>query len=122
MSTRAKPIMARVGMPALAKELENTNLACRRAGISRRHFYDIKEGFRETRSLRAHAKREVPATDAEPNAAGAGGEDPRDDGAVSWSSEFNGRVFRRNNATGQRLTSEHGTRHRPLLRQLRHPN
>src|SRR2546427_10338956 len=30
-------------MRALAEELQNISLACRRAGISRSHFYEIKE-------------------------------------------------------------------------------
>jgi len=32
-------------MLALAEELQNISLACRRAGISRSHFYEIKEAF-----------------------------------------------------------------------------
>lgn len=45
MSTREKLIKARVGMLAMAEELKNISLACRRAGISRSHFYEIKEAF-----------------------------------------------------------------------------
>ncbi len=45
MSTREKLIKARLGMLALAGELQNISLACRRAGISRSHFYEIKEAF-----------------------------------------------------------------------------
>ena len=45
MSTREKLIKARLGMLALAEELQNISLACRRAGISRSHFYEIKEAF-----------------------------------------------------------------------------
>jgi transposase len=45
MSTREKLIKARVGMLALAEELRNISLACKRAGISRSHFYEIKEAF-----------------------------------------------------------------------------
>jgi transposase InsO family protein len=45
MSTREKLIKARLGMLALAEELQNIRLACRRAGISRSHFYEIKEAF-----------------------------------------------------------------------------
>lgn len=45
MSTKEKLIKARVGMLALAEELKNISLACKRAGISRRHFYEIKEAF-----------------------------------------------------------------------------
>jgi len=45
MSTKEKLIKARVGMLALAEELKNISLACRRAGISRSHFYEIKDAF-----------------------------------------------------------------------------
>ena len=45
MSTREKLIKARLGMLALAEELQNITLACRRAGISRSHFYEIKDAF-----------------------------------------------------------------------------
>lgn len=45
MSTREKLIKARLGMLALAEELQNISWACRRAGISRSHFYEIKEAF-----------------------------------------------------------------------------
>jgi hypothetical protein len=45
MSTPEKLIKARLEMPALAEELQNISLACRRAGISRSHFYEIKEAF-----------------------------------------------------------------------------
>jgi len=45
MSTREKLIKARLGMLALAEELQNISLACRRAGISRSHFYEIKDAF-----------------------------------------------------------------------------
>ena len=45
MSTREKLIKARLGMLALAEELRNISLACKRAGISRSHFYEIKEAF-----------------------------------------------------------------------------
>lgn len=45
MSTREKLIKARLGMLALAEELQNIKLACKRAGISRSHFYEIKEAF-----------------------------------------------------------------------------
>ena len=44
MSTREKLIKARL-MLALAEELQNISLACQRAGISRSHFYEIKEAF-----------------------------------------------------------------------------
>jgi transposase InsO family protein len=45
MSTREKLIKARLGMLALAEELQNITLACKRAGISRSHFYEIKDAF-----------------------------------------------------------------------------
>ncbi len=45
MSIRGKLIKARLGMLALTEELQNISLACRRAGISRSHFYEIKEAF-----------------------------------------------------------------------------
>jgi len=45
MSTRDKLIKARLGMLALAEEIQNISLACKRAGISRSHFYEIKEAF-----------------------------------------------------------------------------
>ena len=32
-------------MLVLAEELQNISLACRKAGISRSHFYEIKEAF-----------------------------------------------------------------------------
>ena len=43
MSTREKLIKARLGMLALAEELQNISQACQRAGISRSHYYEIKE-------------------------------------------------------------------------------
>ena len=45
MSTREKLIKARLGMLALAEELQNISQACQRAGISRSHYYEIKEAF-----------------------------------------------------------------------------
>lgn len=45
MNTDQKLIKARLGMLALAEELQNISLACKRAGISRSHYYDIKEAF-----------------------------------------------------------------------------
>jgi ACT domain-containing protein len=45
MSTRDKLIRARLGMLALAEELQNISLARKRAGISRSHFYEIKDAF-----------------------------------------------------------------------------
>jgi len=45
MSTRERLIKARVGMLALAEELQNISLLCRKAGISRGHFYEIKEAY-----------------------------------------------------------------------------
>jgi hypothetical protein len=43
MSTREKLIKARLGMLALTGELQNISLVCRNSGISRSHFYEIKE-------------------------------------------------------------------------------
>jgi transposase len=45
MSTREKLIKARMGMLALAEQLSSVSQACKRAGISRSHFYEIKEAF-----------------------------------------------------------------------------
>src|SRR2546422_123364 len=45
MSTREKLIQARISMLALADELQNISRACKVAGISRSHFYEIKEAF-----------------------------------------------------------------------------
>ncbi len=47
MSARDKLIKARVGMLALAEELQNITLACRRVGISRSHYYEIKQAFEQ---------------------------------------------------------------------------
>lgn len=44
MSTR-ELIKASLGLLQLAEELENVKLARKRAGISRSHFYEIKEAF-----------------------------------------------------------------------------
>ncbi|MBK6779473.1 MAG: helix-turn-helix domain-containing protein [Gemmatimonadetes bacterium] len=45
MDTREKLIDARIGMLALADELKNISRACQVAGISRTHYYDIKDAF-----------------------------------------------------------------------------
>jgi len=45
MNTREKLIKARLGMLARAEEPQNISLACRRTGISRSHFYEIKGAF-----------------------------------------------------------------------------
>lgn len=45
MSTREKLIKARMGMLALAEQLSSVSQACKRAGISRSHFYEIKEAL-----------------------------------------------------------------------------
>lgn len=45
MSTREKLIKARLGLLALAQELQNVRLACKRAGISKSHFYEIKDAY-----------------------------------------------------------------------------
>jgi len=44
-STTEKLIKARMGMLALAEQLNNVSAAGRRAGISRSHYYEIKEAF-----------------------------------------------------------------------------
>ena len=43
ISTREKLIKARLGMLALAEQLNNVSLACKRANISRSRYYEIKE-------------------------------------------------------------------------------
>jgi transposase InsO family protein len=45
MSTREQLIKARLGVLALAQELENIRLACKRAGISKSQFYEIKAAY-----------------------------------------------------------------------------
>jgi winged helix-turn helix protein len=45
MSTQEKPVKARMGMLALAEQLSSVSQACKRAGISRSYFYEIKEAF-----------------------------------------------------------------------------
>lgn len=45
MSFREKLIRARMGMLALAEELSNVSRACRRAGIGRRRFSEIKDAY-----------------------------------------------------------------------------
>jgi hypothetical protein len=45
MSTREKLIKARMAMLALAEKLPNVSKACQRTGISRSHFYEIKEAY-----------------------------------------------------------------------------
>lgn len=45
MSTTEKLIKARMGMLALAEQLNNISSACRQAGISRSHYNEIKEAF-----------------------------------------------------------------------------
>lgn len=45
MSTTEKLFKARMGMLALAEQLNNVSAACRRAGISRSDHYEIKEAF-----------------------------------------------------------------------------
>ena len=45
MSTRQQLIKARLGMLARAEELQNISVACKKAGISRSHYYEIKEAF-----------------------------------------------------------------------------
>lgn len=45
MSTREQLIKARLGVLALAQEIDNVRLACKRAGISKSQFYDIKAAY-----------------------------------------------------------------------------
>jgi hypothetical protein len=45
MSTREQLIKARLGMLALADELKNIARACKLAGVSRSHFYEIKRAY-----------------------------------------------------------------------------
>lgn len=45
MSTREQLIKARLGMLALADELNNMARACRLAGVSRSQFYEIKKAY-----------------------------------------------------------------------------
>jgi transposase InsO family protein/transposase len=45
MTAREQLIKARMGMLALAEQLQNISAACKRAGISRSHFYEIKAAF-----------------------------------------------------------------------------
>jgi len=45
MTAREQLIRARMGMLALADQLQNISVACKRAGISRSHFYEIKAAF-----------------------------------------------------------------------------
>ncbi|MGH7231352.1 MAG: helix-turn-helix domain-containing protein [Nitrospiraceae bacterium] len=46
MSTREQLIKARLGMLALAIELKNIAKACKLAGVSRSHFYEIKKAYK----------------------------------------------------------------------------
>ncbi|HEY9788369.1 MAG TPA: hypothetical protein V6D17_23470, partial [Candidatus Obscuribacterales bacterium] len=43
MDTREKLIKARLGLLALAEQLQNVRRACQTAGISRSHYYEIKQ-------------------------------------------------------------------------------
>ena len=45
MTAREQLIRARMGMLALADQLQNISVACKRAGISRSHYYEIKAAF-----------------------------------------------------------------------------
>lgn len=57
MSTQEKLITARIGMLALAEELQNISRACRIAGVSRSHYYEIKKAY-ETYGREGLAPRE----------------------------------------------------------------
>jgi hypothetical protein len=45
VDTREKLIKARLGLLALAEQLQNVKQACKLAGISRSHYYEIKEAY-----------------------------------------------------------------------------
>jgi ACT domain-containing protein len=45
MGTREQLIRARLGMLALVDELKNIAKACKLAGVSRSHFYEIKKAY-----------------------------------------------------------------------------
>jgi hypothetical protein len=45
MDTREKLIKARLGLLALAEQLQNVRQACKAAGISRSHYYEIKQAY-----------------------------------------------------------------------------
>ena len=45
MDTREKLIKARLGLLALAEQLQNVRQACKSAGISRSHYYEIKQAY-----------------------------------------------------------------------------
>lgn len=45
MSTREQLIKARLGVLALAQQIDNVRLACKQAGISKSHFYEIKAAY-----------------------------------------------------------------------------
>ncbi len=45
MNTREQLIRARLGLLALALEQKNITRACKLAGVSRSHFYDIKRAY-----------------------------------------------------------------------------
>ncbi|GIU78536.1 MAG: hypothetical protein KatS3mg005_1774 [Bryobacteraceae bacterium] len=54
MSTREKLIKARLGLLALARELDNVRLARKRAGISRSHFCEMKTLLKKLVELAKH--------------------------------------------------------------------
>jgi hypothetical protein len=82
MSTREKLIKARLGMLVLAEQLNNVSLACKRASISRSHYYEIKEAFEKfgADSLAPQPKRKPRMPNQTP---GAGSADSGDDRALS---------------------------------------
>lgn len=59
MTARERLIKARMGMLALAEQLQNISAACKRAGISRSHFYEIKTAFEKygAEGLAPHERR-----------------------------------------------------------------
>ncbi len=71
MDTREKLIKARLGLLALAEQLQNVRQACKAAGISRSHYYEIKQAYEKygAEGLAPQARRHsslaagVPGTD-----------------------------------------------------------
>ncbi len=47
MSTPEQMLEARLRLLSLADELRNVSLACRQAGVSRSHFYELRQAYRQ---------------------------------------------------------------------------
>ena len=47
MDTREKLSKARLGLLALAEQWQNVRQACRAAGISRSHYYEIQQAYQK---------------------------------------------------------------------------